>query len=393
MLAKIHPESFLNIALVQHFFNDPSVQFVSRAIDNNWFYEDHLETSIVGFNPLISSIFYSQISNFSNWKSHKGESARKYNFEDNLVHEVMFAVHDYLHMWAYQAIHHLMPELKVGVEPITAKNIDDMVYLHLLTETVATVGMDYWYFCNLNLNELISLGSKKEALATKYHSRELPEFKRFNKKFNPMSLEFFAMTDKIYAYSEVKGFSAASLEKSPMILSWMKHEYKYGETQRRLTRQWLMSLSPEPIKMNMDLTGPLTGRQSWKRELSQEIGKLLWQKVVENKPIYFKPLPSRGLWKPRTDAAIYDYRFFNINSFGTDFWDNIAESFYPADSAKALFSQIISKYRLEDIDPVDIEIIMKYKEQINISHLRHLFKNYKTLKTKSAEPANVFLAG
>ncbi len=391
---KIHPESYLNIPLVRQLFNDPNISFSARAVDNNWFYEGHFKDSIGGFNPLMGTIFYSQTSQFASWLKQKNESSRLQNFEDNLTYEVMFAVHDYLHAWTYQAIQTIMPQLKIGIAPITEKNFEDMVFCHLLSESAATVGSDYWYFSQVNLNDVISIGTTKETLAAKFHMKDLPEFRKFNRKFDPSTIEFFEFTNNLYAYSEIKGFSASALEKSPKILKWVKHEYKYGEVQRKLTREWLMSLAIEPIQQfkGKDLSQPLVGKQPWKKDLVQEIAKLLWQKVVEDKPIFFKKLKSVQ-WKPRTTASVYDYRFFNINSFGSDYWSRIENSYFNPDSHNRLFMQILSKFKVADLDPVEIEILLKMESNFNLKQIEYILRKHKPLQSKSNETAHLFLAG
>lgn len=390
---KTHSESLLQIPLVARLFENKSVSWQARNIDNNWFYEEHLPAPVGGFNPALGTLYYGRVSNFATWLKDKKGSARKYNFEDNLMHEVLFSVHDYFHLWAYRAIHHLMPELKMGTGEVTLENFEDYVYLHLLSETVATIGLDFWYLSQIDLNSVVSIGTKATTLTTKFYKSQLAEFQKFNANFDPYQISFFATLDDLYCYAKVKGFSGTTLERSPAILGWMKHEYKYGEVQRQLTRQWINFLSAKNIiPHGFDLTAPLKPGGKWRKELRDQVGKLLWKKVINGIAADFAAIPQEKVWTPPSNSQVIDYRFFNINSFGENFWDKVAASYYPKESEPLLFSQIVSKYKLEDIDPGDLDIILDSKVHFNLKILQHVFSNYKPIKGPP-ESSNIFLAG
>jgi len=48
------------------------------------------------------------------WLRNPAGSARDYNEDDLLVHEVFFAVHDYLYVWTAQPLRELVPEQRLG---------------------------------------------------------------------------------------------------------------------------------------------------------------------------------------------------------------------------------------------------------------------------------------
>ena len=157
---RLHAESLLRIPLVRQMMEDPAIRLVPRAVDAAWRYRQIAPVSVVGFNPWIKSVFYASESLFAAWLEDPYGSARAHNEDDLLVYEVLMAAHDHLHAWASLAIAALRPELRFGVGRITADKLEDHVFCHLLTEAVASGGLDYWYGQQHWPMELISLLKK-----------------------------------------------------------------------------------------------------------------------------------------------------------------------------------------------------------------------------------------
>ncbi|MGZ3697660.1 MAG: hypothetical protein ACXVCH_06165, partial [Bdellovibrionota bacterium] len=110
VLDKTHPQSLLRIPLVKQMLTDPRIPLVPRNIDQDWRYLGVIPDSVVGFNPQRSSVYYARKSYFAEWLEQPRRSTRELNEQDYLVREVLFAVHDYLHAWAYLAIRELTPK-------------------------------------------------------------------------------------------------------------------------------------------------------------------------------------------------------------------------------------------------------------------------------------------
>lgn len=394
-MTRTHAESLLRIPIVSQMERDPGVAHATRAVDNSWYYDGHIQIPVTGFNPALGKIYSAKLSAYSKWAKRKNESARKYNFEDNLTYEVLFSAHDYLHIWAYQTIKAAIPEMGFGSAEITEENFEDFVYLHLLTEIVATIGLDYWYLSNIDLNSVAPIGTTRTTLATNYSKALLPEFQRFHPAFNPYSIDFFDVLENLYCYSTIKGFSGTALEKSPALLAWMKHEYKYAETQRRLTRLWLSSFKP---KMNLGRDGEMDRplkktKSSWKNEISRDIRKLLWNKMVHQRDIFAPPTATASSWQASEHMDVLDFRFTNLNYFGDDFWQVAQTVFTPKEAESYLFNQIVSKYKLETIDPNDVDLIMKLKSPLDLDSLRTVLRNYSPIPVSRPEARSVFVAG
>ena len=195
--------------------------------------------------------------------------------------EAKFLTHDYLHSWAYLIINELYPRLGFGTKPITK----DFVFCHLLSETVATVGLDYWYLCTIELNDVCPIGAAPDGYTLYFHEKWNREYRKFNPNFNAQKPEFFDSLHKFYCSGDFYGFSLEAFNRSVLINRWLSQEITYGETQRRYTRIWLHHLRsenfglPDPHR----LEAPVVATKKWQKNLIVEVGRLLWKKSKENK--------------------------------------------------------------------------------------------------------------
>ena len=105
---------------------------------------------------------------------------REANEGDRLMYELLFAAHDYLHAWSLQEIVALVPNLGVGTTTIDGANLEDLVFVQLVTEVAATVGLDYWYLSCVDLTEMFDLGFMIQSLTRPYRESHASEYRRFN---------------------------------------------------------------------------------------------------------------------------------------------------------------------------------------------------------------------
>jgi hypothetical protein len=173
-----HAESPARIPLVREMLEDPNISLVPRAVDCRWRYAGLLPHGVTGFNPLRYEVYYGRISQLARWLADPFAASRELNARDQLVHEVLLAVHDYLHCWAVQAIRDLAPELGYGAGALAADSLEAAAFCHLLTEAVATVGLDYWYLSVVDLNAVCDLATTKSTLTTSYRELDAAEFRR-----------------------------------------------------------------------------------------------------------------------------------------------------------------------------------------------------------------------
>ena len=159
-----------------------------------------------GFQPALGRIFYPTNSAVDAWLGDVGGDPRPHNFADRLMNELFFLVHDYLHILGYRWINGLMPELGFGTAEITEKNAESFVFCHLLTEAVATVGLDYWYLSRLNLYEELQIGTGFSGLTVCIERRTMRSIGVFDPTFEVQSTAFFERICRFYCTGEFEGF-------------------------------------------------------------------------------------------------------------------------------------------------------------------------------------------
>lgn len=324
--ASLHPESLLNIPLVRQAFGDQAFRFVARSVDASWTYERGIPISLGGFNPFESAYYYGQSSRFAAWLSNPYGSAREFNENDLLLREVLFMVHDYLHAWAYSVIDELVPSYQVFHGPITAHTLETYAFCHLVTEAAATVGLDYWFLSNCNLDDLCPIGSNLKTLTVDYHESRLPEYRRFFSDLQIQQPEFFRTLATFYCTGEFPGFDVSDLKRSPQLLKWLRHELSYGVTQRKLARSWLAYLSPEPLALTEEsLAAPLEIDTEARSRLIDDVGDRLWAKVKDvaaTASSNIRPPSSRPDRRSPSDRPP-DFRFVNLACVPQDRWPSM----------------------------------------------------------------------
>jgi hypothetical protein len=385
----VHKESLLQIPLVAQMLNDPQTQFQERAVDNSWRYAEILRLPVTGFNPWSLKIMVAQNSRLNQWLKQPKLSARDLNDHDLLIHEVLMAVHDYLHIWAYLAIGDLLPQLRFGWGEITKKNLDDYVFCHLLTEAIAVVGLDYWQLCQGGVNNYCQVGTMTESLAVTYHEGLLPECRKFNPTFSVQEPAFFEYISRFYCSGEFLGFNVKDLKRSPVLLRWLEHELSYGELQRQYTRQWLIYLSKENIQMTEpQLQSSVAIDKPWKAKLIKDLGQMLWEKVKFSKIQKFRAPPEpRARWTRSRDKAL-DFRFVNLNELIRlgEYSEKIWETKNPHDPDYPYFvRQYLSRFDFASLDKDYSAMVGRLFANNDVAGLHAALKGQAKLRTSGPE--------
>lgn len=331
---------------------DPLVRFVPRAVDQRWGYAGSVPVSVTGFNPFRREIYFSPTSQLALWLESPDCDPRDLNFSDRLMREVFFALHDYLHAWAYAAIYTLAPGIGAGCAAITEERFEDFVFIHLVTEAVATVGLDYWYLCT-NAFDADLFGSRVRGLTVAYHERHTEEYRRFNKSFDPQRPEFFGEVVRQYCEGRFEGFTADDAARSVLLYTWMNHELEYGARQREITRRWLAFLAPERIELGR-VGAPVSANRAWQHELVKKLGQMLWEKVKEDR-LHELPAPcERAQAWHSPGGRVFDSRFTNLARATPrrlrDAFESAARAKRPERFACA-FYQWVAMHDCEDFDP------------------------------------------
>jgi len=382
-----HRESLLRIPLVRQMLADPQARLTPRAVDRAWAYAGAIPLSVAGFNPLTRRMFYGARSRLASWLRAPEGSARRWNAGDHLLHEVLFAVHDYLHVWAYLAICHLAPELGFGTAPLTAANLDSMAFCHLLSEAVATVGLDYWYLATVQLDEVCPIGTTIPAgLSISYHRRHLGEVRRADPGFDAQRPAFLGQLVDCYCRGAMRGFDRRDLDRSPVLARWLGHELGYGRTQRSLARAWLAYLAAVPIALDDAALGaPIACGAPWQRRLSRAIGALLREKVVGGVLHRFRPaLGARAVWRARRDGAL-DFRFLNARLVPAEM------ARIPAEAFPFWVWQTLSAHEHARVDPRVMDLVPAVLERRDPALLAFLLRGARPLPAVGPEPRELLI--
>jgi hypothetical protein len=377
--ATLHEESLLHIPLVQQFLTDQQVRLEPRRIDRSWIYEKTLSLSVNGFNPFSGRVFYAAKSYLAQWLANPRGSARDYNEGDHLVREVLFAVHDYLHIWSLFAINRMHPELGLGVAPIDQQNIEDFVFCHLVTEAAATVGLDYWYLCTLDLDRLIPVGTLVRGLTTPYHEDHSHEYRRFNPTLRVQTKAFFNRLCRFYCDGVFRGFDLTDMKRSPRVYRWLMQEVSYSGRQRSYIRQWLSYLSGGTVVYGAEqLEAAVAVDADWKQRLMARVAEQLWAKVKRgDSSVVGSPIDEARVWRS-PESRTPDFRFLNANVVsGAGL--NSATMTPHRDGRQLLLAQFLSTFELSRLDPALRAQVPSMLESVDLSRAARLLRGQRQL--------------
>ncbi len=384
----MNPESLLNLSLVRQMIEDPRVARRARAIDQRWSYERVVPVSMTGFNPYSEAVYYASHSAFARWLRDPAASARDENEGDFLVHEVFFAVHDYLHVWTVKLLQELVPARRFGRGQLEERDLEAFAFMHLVTEAAATVGLDYWYLATLDVNSVVPIGSNHDHLATEYRESDLPEFRRCDPSFEVQTPAFFSQLARFYCSGELHGFDVDDLRRSPKTYRWLRHELSYGATQRRYVRTWLRYLATgECARDSRRDSAAVAIDEPWQERVLAEVGRALWDKVKHDRDVSFTARAADEPWSaPRRERA--DFRFTNLNVL-----DDGALAAAAGDevSASYLAYQLLSRHDYAGVDPEMRRLLAEPVPRRGIGGLIRLCRDLERVAPEAEEPRDLML--
>jgi hypothetical protein len=385
----LHAESALRIPLIAQAMADPHFKLQARGIDAGWKYCAISPMNVAGFNPFLSTYFFPNKSCISKWMKKPEMSIRDLNESDLLMKEILFFAHDYLHSWAYRAIHALVPKLGFGSTAITQTNFEDFVFCHILTEACATVGLDYWYLSTISLNKICDVGTLAKTLTVGYRQENDREYRKFNPELNTQSPDFFEVIARFYCSGVFPGFALEDLQRSPMTMSWIKHELEYGEKQREYARSWFSFLSKDTFSVGA-LHRPVDTSIPWREKLIRDLGRLLWSQLKENHVYNPESFDSSEVFSGlRTKSP--DFRFLNLNLVdSSESFKKILSGKNVARNFRYFFYQYVSNFDYDLFDQELIKLFPLLLKQKDFEQIQRLFRKQKRLSPVSSEPKDLF---
>jgi hypothetical protein len=390
-----HPSSLLHLPLVERALSDSTVRYVRRGVDARWSYEGDVATSLTGFNPTTGCVFYRSHSHVARWLGDPGGDTRNYNPSDKLMTEMMFLVHDYLHVVAYQWIAGLRPDLGFGSAPVTKDNYETFVFCHLLTEAVATTGLDYWYLGRIDLDRELGLGTDFTALTVSYHARHEDEYRRFYPQFTAQRASFFPELVKFYCTGEFLHFGKEDLARSPRLIQWLNHELRYGENQRVYTREWLAFLAHDGVDLPRGGAGaPVKVTEPWQKRLAREVGDRLWAMVqLGEAPTDRRTLEPNETWRSSRKRPS-DFRFLNWNRMALDLrWGRYPFDPNLDDAFRHWYRQFLVRYPYDKVPKELLALRDELLAKRRVDVCEYLFRGIEPLAPAPEEPLDLFLLG
>ncbi len=391
---KVHAESLLAIPLVRAAFSHPALRPTPRGIDLRWHYHGVVERPLTGFVPLRQAVFYGRHSRTADWLLAPQRSSRDLNAGDHLASEVLFCVHDHLHAWALGVIRESAPALTVSPKP-KAGDLEDLAFVHLVTEAAATVGLDYWYLSELEPHEVCDIGMTRVPLTTPYHERYLAEYRRFRKDLVVQDPAFFAEMAKFYCDGRFVGFTAKSIGRSPRLARWLTHEIRYGQRQREYARQWLSFMTGKPIDF-AELGVAVGWDAAWKKAVIHDVAEKLWAYVktgVDRGSPKRADVPNRcrGLVRP------FDPRFVNVATMTVDEVLEGARGMTDPALVRVLVDQFISTFAFDGFDGRRMAALVRAREGRDLLACHSLLQDGPRVAPGvgpgNAEPKELFLLG
>lgn len=383
----MHPESLRRLHLLDHAFRDPSFGIVPRAVDRRWHYAGVVPVAVTGFNPFVSAAFVGVASRFSSWSASSMQSARPWNDGDHLVKEALWVAHDYLHAWAFRALHHLCPELGLGTRAITPENLEDLVFAYLVTEAVAVAGLDYWYLSVRDVESRCPVGTRRAFVAVSYRERDRAEYCRMNPGFTVQDRAFFAWLCEGYLSGRYVGFSVEDLERSPALSRWLTHELRYGIKQRRYIRQWLHHLAGQPDWGALDWDAPVAAHEPWKRDVVAAMADLLWRKVKRRAHLFFPRIAEPGETWQTGKSGSPDLRFVNVACVSVG---DLPRG--PDDGAfRRWFFPYLSSFDFDSFDRDLLALVPRMLQERSPSRVEAALRGQKRLVASAREPRDLLM--
>jgi hypothetical protein len=314
------------------------------------------------------------------------------NHRNLLLNELWFMVHDYLHAWAVSAISELRPSLGFGCAPITSDNLEEMAFCHLLTEAVATVGLDYWYLACADLERELRIGTDFGNLSTPYREADAEEYRRFNPALEVQAPKFLVSMATFYCSGVFTEFRDEHLLESAKLYDWLEKEVTYGQTQREYTRMWLEHMSRETFCSSRGQLGrSVRCGAPWQKDLMHALAELTWRKVKHDELLPFKPLPREETWRAEPKGPL-DFRLTNFNHDRQGLERHARAHGIVRESWPYLFAQVLSTLDYAGCDGLRA-CLPDLRKSCSPSLLFEVTRHYPTIDVSAAEPADLFFAG
>ena len=297
---------------IAHALADPYFKVVNRPVDASWT-SAGITKSSAGFNPAHHVFYAAKQSLFAEWIAAPDTFRCPVDRRKELAYEAVIFAHDYLHSWGLRLISELCPGFRIKT-PENQAELREQAFFLILSEAVATVGLDYWYLSKAGVEERTGADFQLGPLTIKYFEKYLPLYRRADPDLTIRTPQFFDRLFRLYSLGEFHGFSETDLAEIEQLDDWMRGELRISRHQRNLALNWLSYLGGIPIDgaIRADRFGDNPKKHAW---LVAEIGRRLWQKIRYGQHDFVPLRSDPGKWEIHHDGPA-DCCFMNLNRVG-----------------------------------------------------------------------------
>jgi hypothetical protein len=340
-------------------------------------------------------VFYGRHSVFATWLADPAGPVRTRNYSDILVREALSACHDYFHAWGFALVNDVVPEIGYGTAPITRETLDDHAFCHMVIESAAVVGLEYWYLSTLDLEDLCDIGTTVSGVTVDFHERYMGEYRRFCPGLVVQAPAFFETFAKFYLTGQFEGFTGEALARSPRLHAWLGKELAYESRQRGYCREWLASLAAEEIAVPSDRrNAAISVDRPWKRKLVAEMRDALWEKVKHGHRHSFRRTPAREeVWKAPLGRRP-DFRFVNVRRLSSAERRALDDAGPFAETEFRYFlNQLVSGCVYGSFDHELVKLFEPLVAKRDFGLVFHLLRNQPRVTLSRREPRAIFVPG
>jgi hypothetical protein len=290
---------------------------VERPCSSQWTHHLDLRAGS-GWNPYTGQLYLPQDSVALSYLRDPSLDARALNrHDDRLVRSIFGVAHDFLHLVATAWIMSLAP-LRLFDEPLSHDTLEDHVFLLLVAEAVAVIGLDYWYLSAQEPRILLELGSRQRGYAVSYHLRDHAEYSRHSAGWSTETPLFFELLVDFYTSGSFRGFAVQHVATSPKLHDWLSHELQYAHTQRVHARAWLSHMLE--VGEIGDPGMPVQNDRPWMRNLIRQVGERLWCWIRGGQPLEFRPYALPVAFQSVRSRPDKAWKFANAGAFSKEEW-------------------------------------------------------------------------
>lgn len=281
--------------LVRSILEQPDLELVQRPIDLRWYYSDALQIATNGFLPTSRSLYVGVQSTIAAaLRNQLTAEWQQWVSAGWLEYESAFLVHDYLHVWTFEEAKSFFPNLRSYPRDVESARLFSFIWL--LSEAVATIGLDFWFLARRS-----SQAANSYQLTTNYNPNVDGSYFGSIRINSPNFLSCIANGYLTGAFQGAENNPADQ----PL---WLQREMRQGVKQRQLLVAWLSS---QGVVYGDNL---LTDTECY-AEFVRHISETLWCAISTHSSIPFLP-PKRTTPENFGAASLcsQDFRFINLLS-------------------------------------------------------------------------------